>query len=46
MVHEFKNPKFSDIKNDLIEYVYNERKMILKENHFLIEVGGNPHHLK
>ena len=26
MVHEFKNLKFNDIKNDLIEYVYNERK--------------------
>lgn len=26
MVHEFKNPKFDDIKNDLIEYVYNERE--------------------
>ena len=26
MVHEFKNPEFGDIKNDLIKYVYNERK--------------------
>lgn len=26
MVHEFKNPEFGDIKNELIEYVYNERK--------------------
>ena len=39
MVHEFKNPEFGDIKNDLIEYVYNERKNDPKGESFS-NIGG------